>query len=97
VAGEKFQFFGGRNCTGLLRPLTKFEINSAAGGSRSILVYCARRLTSVWRVPPSPVLADFVAKVGAFDGGPSVIRLRATGFDLPALMRSTQLSLYAMH
>jgi hypothetical protein len=41
--------------------------------------------------------ADFVAKVGAFDGGPSVIRLRATGFDLPALMRSTQLSLYAMH
>jgi hypothetical protein len=42
-------------------------------------------------------MADFVAKVGALDGCPSVIRLRATGFDLPALTRSTQLSLYAMH
>ena len=47
--------------------------------------------------PPCPVCADFVAKVGALCRCPSVIRLRATGFDLPALARSAQLSLYAMH
>ena len=31
------------------------------------------------------------------NGCPSVIRLRATGFDLPVLTLSTQLSRYAMH
>jgi hypothetical protein len=31
------------------------------------------------------------------DGCPSAIGLRVPGFDLPALTRSTQLSLYAMH
>ena len=33
----------------------------------------------------------------AADGCSSVIRLRATGFDLPALTLCTQLSRYAMH
>ncbi len=33
----------------------------------------------------------------AADGCPLAIRLRAAGFDLPTLMRSTQLQRYAMH
>jgi hypothetical protein len=36
-------------------------------------------------------------KLVVSDGCPSVIRLRATGFELPALTRSTQLPRYAVH
>jgi hypothetical protein len=48
-------------------------------------------------IAKASLLTDFVVKVGGFRGFLSVIRSRATGFDLPALTLSTQLSRYAMH
>jgi hypothetical protein len=45
----------------------------------------------------SLLLADFVAKVGHGRWMTVSIRLRTTGFDLPAVTRFTQLQRYAAH